>query len=75
MEQLSWRLVLMYLWQTRLELVAWLGAVLSQLATSGLVENVKTQGWISFGASALLLLVVHGNKIAEKRNAKATEQD
>lgn len=73
MEQLSLRLILTCLWQARLETVAWLAAVLSQLATSGLVENAKTQGWISFFASALVLAVVHGNKIKANMDAKAVE--
>lgn len=75
MEPLTWRLVLGYIWETRAELVAYIGMVLSQLATSGLIEDAKTVGWISFSSSAMMAAVVHGNKWKARKDAKATEQD
>lgn len=75
MEQSAFRVFLSSLWLERLEIAAWLGVVLSQLATGGLIENAKVQGWVSFTASALVAAVVRGNKIKANRDAKAPEQD
>lgn len=50
-----------WLWSHRTKVIGYLGAGLSQLGTSGLIENAKAVAWIAFAASMCTLAIGHFN--------------
>jgi hypothetical protein len=58
-----------FLWENRTKLIGYVGILLSQLGTSGLIESPKTIAWIAFGASVCTSAVGHFNDWKAKRDA------
>lgn len=64
-------LIGLYFWENRTKWVGYVGMALSQLGTSGIIENPKAVAWIAFGASLCTSAVGHFNDWKAKRDAVA----
>lgn len=62
-----------WIWDNRTKLIGYIGAVLSQLGTSGIVASPKVIAWIAFGSSLCTLAIGHFNDY-QARKSQETPQ-
>lgn len=62
-----------YVWENRTKHIGYVGMLLAQLGTSGLVEG-KTQAWIMFASSALTAGIGHYNDWKAKKEAEKAKE-
>jgi hypothetical protein len=61
--------VVSWIVENRTKVIGYLGIILSQLGTSGLIENAKVVAWIAFASSVCTSAVGHFNDWKAKRDA------
>lgn len=54
-------------WEERTKILSYIGMVLAQLGTSGIITEAKTVAWVAFSASAVTAAASHLNDWINKR--------
>ena len=54
-------------WENRTKVLSYLGMLLAQLGTSGIITNAKAVAWVAFAASASTAAVGHLNDWLKRR--------
>lgn len=60
-------------WENRTKVLSYLGMLLAQLGTSGIITNAKAIAWVAFAASGTTAAVGHLNDWLAKRRERQQE--